>query len=108
MAKDYYELLRKTEKKKLEALTKLNNALNGNGGFLVKAEIERNPGMVAWLWLAKDFCEELGDHIEEYVESVGGYDTCEGIELCDIYQTWYNDESGLYELLPVEAQLFTE
>ena len=102
----YYDLLKKTERKKQKVLKKFNAAMKGNAGWLVKDEIERNPGRVAYFYLAKEFCEELADHIEEYVESVGGYDSYDGRGLCDIYQTWYNDEPGLYDLLPTEARLW--
>lgn len=102
----YYELLERTEAKKQKILREFAAAIKGNAGWLVKEEIKRNPGRIAYDYLAKDFCEELGNNIEEYVESVGGYDSYEGIELCGIYQTWYNDEDGLYDLLPVEARLW--
>lgn len=102
----YYDLLAKTEKRKRNVLKDFAKAMRGKAGWLVKAEIERNPGRVAYVWLAREFCEELADHIEEYVKSVGGYDSYEGMELCGIYQTWYNNEPGLYDLLPTEARLW--
>ena len=35
-------------------------------------------------------------------------DSIEAREMTDIYMAWYDDDPDLYELLPVEAQLFTE
>lgn len=104
----YEDLLRSTEEKKQSAIKQLNNSLKGPAGFLVKAEIERNPGSVAWLWLAKEFCETLAEHVEEFMEQAGGVDTYEAREIGDIYMAYEDGRSDLYELLPVEAQLFTE
>ena len=102
----YEDLLRETEQKKRKARKELNNALRGNTGFLVKAEIERDPGMVAWLWLAKDFCESVAAHIDEWVTD-DPWDF-QNRELSDIYMAYEDGREDLYELLPVEAQLFTD
>ena len=101
----YYDLLEQTEQKKQKVLRDFAKALKGNGGWLMKAEIKRNPGRVAYLWLAQEFCEILADHIGEWTEEFG-MDSLEARELADIYQTWHNDEPGLYDLLPVEARLW--
>lgn len=101
----YADLLKKTNEKKKKAINELNHALNGSGGFLVQAEIERDPGSVAWLWLAKDFCETLADHVGEFMETETGYIA---MEISSIYMAYENDDSDLYSMLPVEAQLFTE
>ena len=101
----YEDLLRETEQKKRKAIKELNAALRGDAGFLVKAEIERNPGMVAWLWLAKDFCEAVAEHIGEWM-SDDPWDY-QSRELADIYMAYEDSREDLYELLPVEAQLFT-
>lgn len=103
----YYELLKKTAKRKEKAIKELNNALLGDCGFLVKAEIERNPGTVAWLWLAKEFCEEIAEHICEFYDQIGDIDSPDAREIGDIYMAYENDDPDLYDLLPVEAQLFT-
>ena len=110
MSYTYADLLRETEQKKIKAQRELKTALKGNAGFLVKAEMERNPGMVAWLWLAKEFCEKLAEHIDEWVDDGnGGFDNgnYEAREIGEIYMAYYDDDrSGLYELLPTEARLF--
>lgn len=103
----YEELLEITAEKKKKAISELNEALRGPMGFLVKEEIERNPGTVAWLWLAKEFCETLADHVGEFMEQAG-VDSYVAYEIGDIYMAYENSEDNLYELLPVEAQLFTE
>lgn len=102
----YNDLLRDTAQRKQDAITELNKALNGPGGFLVKAEIEKNPGSVAWAWLAKEFCEQLADHISEFIEQAGGVDSYEAREIFDIYVAYEDDDPDLYEKLPAEAQLF--
>lgn len=103
----YDDLLKITHEKKHQALLDLSGALEGPAGFLAKAEIERSPGSVAYLWLAKEFCETLAEHIDEFIGQVG-MDSIEAREMSDIYMAWYDDDPDLYELLPVEAQLFTE
>ena len=99
----YQELLTATAKRKELALQELDGSLQGPGGFLVRAEIERNPGMVAWLWLAKDFCEALAEHMSELLEQA---DDSEARELYDIYTAYEDNDDRLYELLPDEAKLF--
>ena len=102
----YEELLKKTAQRKQKAVRELNQALRGNTGWLVEAEIKRNPGSVAWHWLAQDFCEELAEHIDEFMEEFG-MDTLESREISDIYMAYYDDErTNLYDLLPTEARLF--
>ena len=101
----YRELLRITAQKKAKAIKELNAALNGPTGFLVRAEIERDPGTVAWLWLAKDFCEALADHVGDWLEEMG-VDSPEAREIGDIYMAYEDGSNDLYDLLPVEAQLF--
>ena len=101
----YYDLLERTEQKKQKVLREFARASKGNAGWLVVAEIKKNPGRVAYLWLAQEFCETLADHIGEWVDEFG-MDSVEAREISDIYQTWYNDEPGLYDLLPTEARLW--
>ena len=102
----YDELLKATAEKKRKAIAELNEALKGPGGFLVKAEIERKPGSVAWLWLAKEFCETLAQHIDEFIEQTGDIDSVEAREIGAIYMAYEDSDPDLYEMLPVEAQLF--
>lgn len=100
----YSELLKKTHMKKHEAIKEINAALKGPMGFLVKAEIKRNPGAVAWHYLAKEFVEQLAEHIDEFIaegDDVAG-------EVQEIYMAYEDGDSNLYDLLPVEAQLFEE
>lgn len=102
----YEDLLKDTAQKKIKARREINKALQGKAGFLVKAEIERNPGMVAYLWLAKEFCETLAEHIGEWMnDDPWDFQTH---EIFDIYTAYENDDPDLYDLLPVEAQLFTD
>ena len=101
----YEELLKKTAQRKQKAVRELNQALRGNTGWLVEAEIKRNPGSVAWLWLAKDFCEELAEHVEEFIGEFG-IDTTDAREVGDIYMAYEDGSSDLYDLLPTEARLF--
>ena len=102
----YEELLTQTAQKKRKAVKELNNALNSPTGFLVRAEIERDPGMVAWLWLVKEFCEALADHVGEWMEYYGN--APEAYEIATIYMMYEDSDPDLYNYLPVEAQLFTE
>lgn len=104
----YAELLKTTAEKKKAAIRQLNKALHGPTGFLAKAEMEKNPGSVAWCFLAREFCETLAEHMDELIDSVGGVGSPDSYEICDIYMAYENSEPELYELLPVEAQLFTE
>ena len=103
----YPELLQITEEKKRTAIRDINKALRGPAGFLVRAEIEKNPGAAAWSYLAREFCETLADHVEEFMEQAGG-DSYEACEILDIYMAYYDGDPDIYHLLPVEAQLFTE
>ena len=103
----YWDLCKATEAKKQEVLKKFGKDLKGPGGFLVQAEIERDPGMVAYLWLAKDFCETLADHIGEWVEELEAIgDTATAREISDIYMGYEDGRHDLYDILPVEAQLW--
>lgn len=102
----YAELLKETAIKKREAISEINTALKGPCGFLVKAEIEKNPGSVAWHSLAKEFCEKLAEHVDEFIEQAGGVDTMEAREIGDIYMAYEDGDSDIYNLLPIEAQLF--
>lgn len=105
----YDELLEITEKRKQKALRDLKDALKGPGGFLVKAELERKPGTVAWLWLADDFCKTLAEHIEEFIDQAGGVDSPDAREIGDIYMAYEDGRSeDLWDLLPIEAKLFEE
>lgn len=103
----YADLLKETAIKKQKALKELNSALRGPAGFLCKAEMESNMGAVAWLWLAKDFCEALSDHISEFIDQANGEITDELADIEQIYMAYEDDDPDLYDLLPVEAQLFT-
>lgn len=102
----YQDLLAKTARRKAAARKELSAALKGKAGWMVKAEIERKPGAVAWLYLAKDFCEELAQHVDEWV--TGDPWDMEGREIGAIYMAYEDDDPDLYDLLPVEAQLFTD
>lgn len=104
----YDELLRETAEKKRKAIAEINAALKGPCGFLVKAEIEKNPGAVAWHWLAKEFCETLAQHVSEFIDQAGGVDTTEAREIGDIYMAYEDGDKNLYDYLPIEAQLFTK
>lgn len=105
-AMTYEELLHTTAEKKKAAIRQINAALKGPAGFLVKAEIERDPGSVAYHWLAREFCETLAEHVEEFMDAAGGVDSLEAREIGDIYMAYEDSDPGLYDLLPVEAQLF--
>lgn len=101
----YSELLAITAEKKKKAIREMNSALRGKAGWLVEAEIKRNPGMVAWLWLAKEFCETLAENFDEIYSAA---DEGDRWEISDIYMGYEDDSEDLYDILPVEAQLFTE
>jgi len=103
----YDDLLKTTAERKKKAVAELNAALNGPLGFLCRAEIEQKPGTVAWLWLAKDFCETLAEHVGEWIEAAG-VDSYEAREIGDIYVAYENSDPQLYDLLPTEAKLFEE
>ena len=102
----YAELLQATAERKAKAVRELNTAINGNAGWLVKAELERDPGSVAWLWLAKGFCETLAEHVGDFLEQTGDINSIEAHEIGDIYMAYEDGRSDLYELLPVGARLF--
>lgn len=104
----YQELLTATAAKKQEAIKKINTALNGPAGFLTRAELERDPGMVAWLWLGKEFCETLAEHVGEFIEQTGDIDSIEAREIGDIYMAYEDGDPDIYYKLPYEAQLFEE
>lgn len=103
----YDELLKITADRKVSAQEQLSAALRGPGGFLVKAEIQRKPGTVAWLYLAKDFCETLADHVGEWLEQLG-VDSYEAREIGDIYMAYEDGRDDLYDLLPTEARLYDD
>ena len=104
----YNELLRETAEKKRKAIAEINSALKGPCGFLVKAEIEKDPGKVAWHYLAREFCETLAEHVDEFIEQAGGVNTFEAREIGDIYMAYEDGDKDIYSYLPVEAQLFTK
>ena len=104
MSYTYSDLLRETQEQKIKAQKELKNALGGKAGFLVKAEIERKPGTVAWLWLAKDFCEKLAENVGNWI-SDDPWDI-ESREIGQIYMAYEDGDSDLYEYLPTEARLF--
>ena len=98
----YEELLKETADKKREILADLNTALKGPCDFLVEAEIKKKPGVVAWFLLAKEFCEKLAEHIDEFMNE--GEDVT--LEVCQIYMAYEDGDENLYEYLPTEARLF--
>ena len=104
----YAELLKETHKKKREAIIEINTDLKGSCGFLIEAEIKKGPGKVAWNYLAREFCEKLAEHIDEFIEQAGGVDSFEAREVGDIFMAYENGDSDIYDLLPIEAQLFAE
>lgn len=75
---------------------------------LAWAEVERNPGSVAWVMLAQEFCETLAENIGDFLEQTGDIDSIDAREIGDIYVAYENDDPDLYELLPTEARLFDE
>lgn len=102
----YSELLKATGARKREVIRELNTAIrNPSLGFLAKAEIERKPGQVAWLWLAEDFCKAVAEHIDELLESAS---PIEQDEIMHIYYAYHDEDPEIYDLLPLEAQLFEE
>ena len=64
----YEELLKETAARKRRILSDLDTALKGPAGFLVEAEIRRAPGRAAWSILAKEFCEKLAEHVDEFMD----------------------------------------
>ena len=103
----YQELLDITREKKRKAISELNEALRGPAGFLVRAEIENNPGKVAWTYLAREFCESLAQNISDFFDQDGAFSP-DAYEYGAIYMAYEEDDPDLYDMLPVEAQLFTE
>lgn len=101
----YWELLEITDRKKKEVQRKLNTSLNGSNGWIVKAEIERNPGGLAYIALAKEFLETLDANMGEILQSLDEYDQR---EIYDIIACWYDDDPDLYDRLPTEARLYDE
>jgi len=99
----YQELLAETAVKKQSAIKEINKALNSKAGFLVKAEIEKDPGSTAWIMLAKDFCEALAENFSEIYENA---DESERWEISNIYMAYEDSRPDLYYSLPYEAQLF--
>lgn len=102
----YNDLLKETAIRKQKVIAEINAALKGPCGFLLEAEIKREPGKIAWHYLAKEFCEKLADHAGEFIDQAGGVNTFEAHEIGDICMAYENDDSDLYSLLPIEAQLF--
>ena len=104
----YAELLEKTEAKKKTVLKMFVNGLKDKYGFLVADEIKRDPLGVAYVYLARDFCDELEQHADEFIEQFGGvYNSYEAYEICDIIVAYEENRlADLYELLPIEAKLF--
>lgn len=100
----YDELLKTTADRKAKAIEELNTAISHPQlGFLSREEIRRDPGMVAWLWLAKGFCETVAEHLDELLASVDEYDRN---DICRIYMAYEDSDPDLYDMLPLEAQLF--
>ena len=100
----YEELLKETAARKRGILAGLDAALKGPTGFLAEAEIKKDPGKAAWAFLAKDFCEKLAEHIDEFMSE----DESTAREAMEIYMAYEDGDEGLYKLLPTEAQLFEE
>ena len=98
----YNELLKETAARKCKAIAELNSALKGPAGFLVEAEIKRSPGNSAWFILAKEFCEKLAEHIDEFMDE--DEDTVH--EAMRIYMAYEDGDEDLYDILPTEARLF--
>jgi hypothetical protein len=105
----YNDLLRETEQAKNAWWAQTRKALRGPAGFLVKAEIEKDPGSVAYVFLAREFCEKLAEHIDEWTtDEQGNFDpwNLQAREIGDIYMAYEDGSSDLYDLLPTEARLF--
>ena len=103
----YAELLKETAVKKRKAIAEINAALNGPCGFLIEAEIKKKPGMVAWYYLAEEFCKILAQHVADFIDQAGGVDTLESREIGQIYMAYEDGDPNIYDYLPIEAQLFT-
>ena len=98
----YKELLEETASRKREIIADLDAALKGPAGFLVEAEIRRSPGKAAWFILAKEFCEKLAEHIDEFIDE--GEDVA--CEVQRIYMAYEDGDEDIYDYLPTEARLF--
>ena len=97
----YSELLNSTAEKKRTAIRELNAAMKGDAGFLVKAEIQCDPGAAAWAYLAREFCETLAEHIDELAAEME-----DNPEIFNIYSAYMDGDTDLYSYLPTEARLF--
>lgn len=102
----YQELLNRTQEKKTEAIKEINGLLKGQAGFLIEAEIKRNPGKIAWTYLAREFCETLAEYVGDFIDQTGDIDSLEAREIGDIYIAYEDDNPDLYQMLPIEARLF--
>ena len=102
----YSNLLKETAIKKHEAIKEINAALKGPCGFLIEAEIKKDPDKVVRNYLAKEFCEKLAEHVDEFIEQAGGVDTIEAREIGEIYMAYEDGDLDIYNYLPIEAQLF--
>ena len=98
----YEELLKETAARKRGVLAGTDAALKGPAGFLVEAEIKKDPGKADWFILAKDFCEKLVEHIDEFMDE----DEDTSREAMEIYMAYEDGGEGLYDLLPAGARLF--
>ena len=98
----YDELLKETAARKRSVLAGIDAALKGPAGFLVEAEIKKDPGKAAWFILAKEFCEKLAEHIDEFMDE----DESTAQEAMEISMVYEDGGEGLYDLLPTEARLF--
>lgn len=104
----YEDLLRETEAKKRKFWADIAKAMKGPADFLVKAEIERNPGQLAYTVLIREFCEKIGEHIGDWCCDESGFknDDMEAREIGAIYMAYEDSDPDLYEMLPYEARLF--
>ena len=98
----YEELLKETAARKRGVLVGIDAALKGPAGFLAEAKIRKDPGKAAWILLAKEFCEKLAEHIDEFMDE----DESAAQEAMEIYMAYEDGDEGLYGLLPTEARLF--
>lgn len=107
----YQNLLEETAAKKQKWIHDINKALNGKAGCLVKAELENKAGSIAWVCLAKEFCEKLAEHVSEWTtDADGNFDVNnpDAEEIGRIYMAYEDDDPDLYEMLPLEARLFDQ
>lgn len=101
----YAELLRATEAKKRRLIKQFNAAMKDpKTGFLVRHELKTKPGTIAYLWLAKDFCDHIINHYEELIADPDA----DPNEISTIYMHYYDNDPDLYEALPWEARLFDD